>query len=190
MWKEYFKKHKNRKPREQLIKAVSFSKNKENALDLGAGTLIESKYLIKKGFKNVLAIDSAPETKIFAKNFKNKKFKYKNISFQDYDFSKNTFDLVNAQYAVPFYGKKGFNSFIKNIIKSLKPKGIFVGQFFGNKDSWKIDKKEIVFHTRKQVLNLLSSCKILEFTEEERDGETASGHKKHWHVFHFIVEKK
>ena len=51
-------------------------------------------------------------------------------------------------------------------------------------------KKEIVFHTRKQVLNLLSSCKILEFAEEERDGETASGHKKHWHIFHFIVENK
>ncbi len=189
MWKSYFKKHKKRKTRELLVQAVSFSKNKENALDLGAGTLIESKYLIKKGFKNVLAIDSAPETKLFARNFKNKKFSYKNIPFLEYDFPKNTFDLVNAQYALPFYGKKEFNSFIKNITKSLKSKGIFVGQFFGNKDSWKIDRKEIVFHTRKQAMSLLSDFKILEFIEEEKEGNTASGKPKHWHVFNFIVEK-
>lgn len=189
-WEQYFKKHAKRKPRKQLIRAISFCKNKENALDLGAGTLIESRFLIKKAFKNVVAVDSAPNAKIFAKSLKNKKFKFKNISFQEYNFPKNTFDLINAQFALPFYGKKGFNNFIKKIIGSLKPKGVFVGQFFGRKDSWNGRKLELVFHTRQQVINLLSGMKILEFTEEEKDGKTASENLKHWHIFHFIAQKK
>lgn len=179
-----------RKPRELLVLAVSFCKNKENALDLGAGTLIESKFLVKKGFKHVLATDSSPEVKIFAKKLKNKKFKFKNISFHKYNFPKNTFNLINAQYALPFYGKRGFKSFIKKITGSLAPKGIFVGQFFGARDSWNNSKSNLAFHTKKQALDLLSGLKILEFIEEEKDGKDASGEQKHWHVFHFIVQEK
>lgn len=190
MWEEYFKKHAKRKPREQLVRAVSFCQTKENALDLGAGTLIESKFLIKKGFKNVLAIDNAPEAKRFANTLKNKKFKYKNISFQKYNFPKKKFDLINAQFALPFYGKKGFNSFIKKVKSSLKSKGIFTGQFFGKEDSWKKSDYDIAFHTKRQVLNLLSGFNILEFEEEKKKGKNSIGKPKHWHIFHFIVQKR
>ena len=183
MWKQYFKKHAKRKPREQLVRAISYA-NKGNALDLGSGTCIETKYLVKQGF-NVIAVDSAPE----AKKYANKRFEFKNISFQEYKFPLNKFNLINAQFALPFYGKKGFNGFIKKIIGSLKPKGVFVGQFFGKKDSWNIGKPELVFHVKQQVINLLSDMKILEFIEEEKDGKTASGNLKHWHIFHFIVQK-
>ncbi len=189
-WKKYFKHHEDRKPRKQLVQAVSFCKNKENALDLGAGTLIESKFLIKKGFKNVTAVDNAPQVKIFAKKFSNKKLQLENVSFQDYNFSKNTFDLINAQFALPFYGEKGFSSFIKKIKNSLKKNGVFVGQLFGKKDSTNNKKSELVFQTKKQALNFLSDLKILEFKEEEKDGKTVSGKLRHWHVFHFIVKKK
>lgn len=187
-WKPYFEKHEKRKPREQLVKAVSFCIKRGNALDLGAGTMIESKFLLRKGFK-VTAVDNAPEVKKYAKSIKNKKFILANLPFQKYKFPKNTFDLINAQFALPFHGKKGFNTFIKNIEMALKPNGVFVGQFFGKKDSWNDGKEEIVFHSKPQVLKLLSSMKILEFIEEEKDGITASGHKKHWQIFHFIAQK-
>lgn len=195
MWKEYYKKHLKRKPREQLIRAFSFCTNKEKALDLGAGTLIESKFLIKKGFKNVIAIDNAKEVRKFVKDFNNKKLIYKNISFQKYNFPKNTFDLINSQFSLHLHGKKGFNAFIKKIKNSLKPKGIFVAQFLGVKDSWNgdlktaIPKANYVFHTKKQALALLSGLKILEFIEEDKDGETMLGVKKHWHIFYFICKK-
>ena len=136
MWKKYYKKHEKRAPRKQLVRAVTFCINKKNALDLGSGTMIESKFLIKKGFKNVVAVDNAPEVKKFVKNFNNKKLVYKNISFQEYNYPKNTFDLINSQFSLHLYGKKGFNTFIKKIKNSLKPKGIFVAQFLGVKDSW------------------------------------------------------
>ncbi|MFA6273777.1 MAG: class I SAM-dependent methyltransferase [Candidatus Paceibacterota bacterium] len=196
MWKKYFNKHLKRKPREQLVHALAFCTNKDNALDLGAGTLIESKFLIKKGFKNVVAVDNAREVKKFVKNFNNKKLIYKNASFQEYDYPKNTFDLINSQFSLHLYGKRGFSTFIKKIKNSLKPKGIFVSQFLGVKDSWNGDlksatpKANYVFHTKKQALALLSGLKILEFTEEDEDGINIHGIKKHWHIFYFIAQKK
>jgi len=94
------------------------------------------------------------------------------------------------------YGKKGFNIFIKKIKNSLKPKNIFVAQFLGVKDSWNGDllsatpKANYVFHTKKQAIDLLSYLKILEFIEEDKDGKTALGKMKHWHIFYFIAQKK
>ncbi len=189
-WKIYFKKHEKRKPREQLVRAVAFCKNKTSALDLGAGNLVESKFLTQKGF-NVVAIDNAPEVKKFAQKIHSKKLKLENVSFQEFDFPVKTFDIVNAQFALPFYGKKNFSTFVKKIVNSLKPNGIFVGQLFGDRDSFKkIRKSDLAFHTKKEVLAILSGFKILEFMEEEKEGTVVSGKKRHWHVFHFIARKK
>ena len=206
-WKKYFKKQIGRKPREQLVRAVSiFKKQKDKhflynnshlnktALDLGSGTMIESKYLVRKGF-NVVAIDNSRDAKKYAKNV-SKKITYKNISFQEYDFSKKKFDLINSQFSLHLYGKKGVNIFIKKIKHSLKPKGIFVAQFLGKKDSWNSSLKtatpqaQYVFHTKKQALALLSGLKILEFKEEDKDGKTILGKPKHWHIFYFIAQKR
>ena len=88
-----------------------------------------------------------------------------------------------------------FNTFIKKIKNSLKPKGIFVAQFLGVKDSWNGDIKtatlraNYIFHTRKQAVNLLSGLKILEFKEKDEDGKTVLGELKHWHIFYFIARK-
>ncbi|MEK7131812.1 MAG: class I SAM-dependent methyltransferase [Patescibacteria group bacterium] len=192
MWKKYFKKHEKRKPRKNLVRAVAFCVNKKTALDLGSGTMIESKFLARKGF-NVTAVDNSPDARKYAKNIK--KVHFKNISFQKYNFPKKTFDLINSQFSLHLYGKEGFNTFIKKIKNSLKPKGIFVAQFLGVKDSWNGDLKtatpraNYVFHTRKQAINLLSGLKILEFKEKDEDGKTVLGGLKHWHIFYFIARK-
>ncbi|MES3032148.1 MAG: class I SAM-dependent methyltransferase [Patescibacteria group bacterium] len=194
MWKKYYKKHEKREPRKQLVRAVNFCHVKKgNALDLGSGTMIESKFLARKGF-NVVAIDHAPESKKYAKNI-SKKITFKNISFKEYNYPKNTFDLITSQLSLHLYGYKGFNLFIKRIINSLKPKGIFVGQFFGVNDSWNTEgvpfpKYDYVFHTKRQVLKLLSPLKILELEEKEKDGKTIHGVPHHWHMFHFIARKR
>lgn len=187
-WKNYYEKHKVRKVRPQLVKAVSFCKEKINALDLGAGTLVESVYLLEQGF-NVTAIDSSPETKKFAEGLDSDKFELIITQFNDFDLKENNYDLVNAQYALPFHGPVGFLDFINKIIKSLKKDGLFVGQFFGIKDSWNTKESILVFHTKEDVLEMLNGLETIEFIEEEKDGPSASGVQKHWHVFHFIAKK-
>lgn len=186
-WNIYYKKHINREVRSQLIKAVSYCINKNNALDLGSGTLIESKFLIQNGFKHVTAVDSSLETEKFKDGSKNLDLIIK--PFKQYKFSFNTFDLINAQFSLPFYGKENFDYFINKIIYSLKPGGIFTGQFFGIKDSWNTQNSNLVFHTKEEILNLFHELKILELIEEEKDDSSVNNPLKHWHIFNFIVKK-
>jgi tellurite methyltransferase len=188
-WETYFKKHANRKPREQLVRAVSFCSSKENALDLGAGTLIESAFLLETGFSHVFAVDSSPQSIEFSKYFDPEKFNLETKKFSDFVFTPNTYDLINAQYALPFHGKENFEQFIDGVKSSLRVGGIFVGQFFGINDGWNTSESKLVFHTKEVVQSMLSGMEIIELHEEEKDGSTASGNTKHWHVFHFIVRK-
>ncbi|MBP9719176.1 MAG: class I SAM-dependent methyltransferase [Candidatus Levybacteria bacterium] len=188
-WDTYYKAHKSRGPREQVVRALGACKERESALDLGAGTLVESAFLLENDFKNVTAVDSSPQTKSFAESFDQQRFTLKICSYQEFNFPKNYYDLINAQYALPFYGKDGFEKFIEKIKLSLKPGGIFVGQFFGVNDEWNAADSKLAFQTKDEVLNMLSELEMIEFNEEEKDGKTASGETKHWHVFHFITKK-
>lgn len=189
-WETYYKEHINRKPKEQLIRAVSFCGNKDSALDLGAGTLVESIFLLKSNFKKVTAMDSSPQSEVFAKKIRSENFSFILSSFKDFKFEENSYDLINAQYALPFYGKEGFSLFIKNVIDSLKTGGIFVGQFFGVEDEWNTSDSKLSFQTEDEFRKLLNSLEIIDFSEEKKRGNTAAGKQKHWHVFHFIARKK
>ncbi len=188
-WETYAKVHATRKPREQLVRAVEICPDRNSALDLGAGTLIESKYLLEAGFDQVTAVDSSPQSKEFAMCITSAKFTLANVPFQDFTLVPNTYDLINAQYALPFYGKDGFAAFMKNCVVSLKREGIFVGQLFGDRDQWNTPDAALAFQTKEEAQNMLSDLELIEFVEEEKDGTTAVGTPKHWHVFHFIAQK-
>lgn len=183
-WNKYYNRRKEIRP--QTIRAVSLCKNKKKALDLGCGEFIESKYL-SKHFNTVVSIDSAELSK-YAKNLP-KNFLFMNIDFDDEFFNKNTFNLINAQYALPFYGKKNFNKYFKNLRNILKPNGIIAGQLFGVKDSWNKPNSNLIFHNKAQVLHLLKGMKLIEFIEEEKEASSSVDKLKHWHIFHFIVKK-
>ncbi len=188
-WDIYYKKHAGRKPREQLVRAVSFCKKKKSALDIGAGTLVESAFLLVDGFEKVTAIDNSVQTRVFAETLDPERFELVISSFQNFDFKEDHYDLINAQYALPFHGSENFSAFIEKVKNSLRVDGIFVGQFFGTQDEWNTPDTKLVFQTREEAQKLLSGLEILEFKEEEKDGATAVGREKHWHVFHFIARK-
>lgn len=188
-WETYAKVHANRKPREQLVRAVSLCTTKDSALDLGAGTLVESTYLLEAGFAHVTAVDSSPQSKEFATYINAENFSLINESFNNFTFETNIYDLINAQYALPFHGQKDFDIFINQIIQSLKPEGVFVGQLFGDRDEWNKPDTKLAFQTKEEAQKLLSPLELIEFIEEEKEGTTAAGATKHWHVFHFIARK-
>ena len=57
-WSDYIKKTKDRKPRSLLIESLNYVKNKGRSLDLGAGALNDSIFLLQSGFDSVTAIDN------------------------------------------------------------------------------------------------------------------------------------
>lgn len=189
-WNTYFQKHAKRKPREQLVRAVSFCMSKKQSLDLGPGTLVESAFLLETGFGHVTAVDSSPQSVEFSRYFDPQKFKLETKRFNDFTFVPNTYDLINAQYALPFHGKEKFEEFIFDIKDSLKQGGVFVGQFFGTNDEWNVSGSKLAFQTKEEAQSMLGDMEIIEFQEEEKEGSTALGNMKHWHVFHVIARKK
>lgn len=178
VWNEYNEARKNRPPRELLTKAVGAG---GRALDLGAGALNDTRYLLGKGYE-VDAVDSNPSILELGKDFKAHLFV---STFDTFNFPTATYDLINASYALPFNPPETFDAMFARLIASLKPGGVFVGQFFGPKDSWSANKR-MTFHTEEQVKNLFKGFTILHFKESKYEGKTALGQNKFWHVFDII----
>jgi SAM-dependent methyltransferase len=187
-WKDYFERTKEAPPRPLLVRAVSYVEDKNQALDLGSGALNDSVYLIDQNFEHVTAVDKIPVAKEIGDRLPPEKFTYVISSFEDYQFPADSFDLINAQFSLPFTTPESFEEIFGKIYDSLKNKGIFSGQLFGDRDEWKQDAK-MNFHTKADVEKLLSKYTLIDLTEEEKNKITAAGAMKHWHVFHFIVQK-
>ena len=189
-WQTYYDKHRVRPVRSLVQAAVSLCTNKEAALDLGAGTLIESRFLLDAGFKRVIAVDSSPEILEFANGVNDDRLDVHVSSFQDFMLVPESYDLITAQFALPFHGPEGFDAFFGRLVSALRPGGVCTAQLFGDRDSWNIPGDTRAFHTKEEAQALLEKLEVKEFEEEEKEGMTASGEQKHWHVFHFIAVKE
>jgi tellurite methyltransferase len=184
---EFYKITKNRPPSLLLIKALEFAKQKNTALDLGCGAGRDTRYLVEQGFR-VTAIDVSPQTESLIRELPNQEnIMYETTSFEDFQPAK--YDLVNAQWSLPFTNKESFDEVWLKVIDSINQGGIFVGQLFGVNDEWNTADSKMTFHTRIQVETLLKGLDIMELKEEDIDSTIANGTPKHWHVFHIIAKK-
>ena len=188
-WSDYCEKTRSRGPRSLLTKALSALKNRDCALDLGSGALNDSKFLLEQGFNHVTALDMEPVAESIAKALPPNRFSYIISDFESYQFPENQFDLINAQFSLPFNPPETFNQLIDKIYKSLNSQGVFTGQFFGDKDEWNQPASKLTFHSCAQAKKVLSPFSMIFFAEREDDQTTVAGNLKHWHVIDFIVRK-
>ena len=188
-WDKYAEKAKGKPPRELLRRALAFADRRDAAIDLGAGALNDVKLLLNEGFASVIALDSAPIAEDVASTLPPDRFRYVISRFEDFQFPLGAYDLVNAQFALPFIHPDHFERVFAAILAALKPGGVFTGQFFGNFDDW-YGTPNMTFHTVAQARQALSSLRPLEFEEyDEPSSATLNGKPKHWHYFDFIARK-
>lgn len=187
-WQDYYKNTKDIPPRKLLVKAVEFVESRDAAIDLGASALNDAHYLLEQGFKKVIAVDKEAVAQEVAAMFPKDNFSYEISAFEDYQFPQGVFNIVNAQYALPFIAPSEFTRVFKSILNSLHERGVITGQLFGDRDEWRT-KPTMTFHSRTEAEDLFKGLEILELTEEEKDAPGAVGGVKHWHIFHFIARK-
>jgi len=185
-WENFYTITKDRPHWPLLAQAVSLLAHKENALDLGCGAGRDTRYLLEQGFY-VTAVDSHPQAIALLANFPQDHLRAVQSSFHDFEFE--TYDLVNAQFALPFTSKERFHEVFARVKRALNAGGIFVGQFFGVHDEWNIPGNLMTFFSRHQAEDELKGLKVVEFREEDVDSHIADGTPKHWHVFHIIAQK-
>lgn len=187
-WAEYFEKNKHQTPPALLEQTIKLVDNREHALDLGAGPLTGAKLMLSFGFKKVTAIDQEPSIKNYRDKIPVKQLAIRIKSFEKLKLPINTYDLISAQYSLPFTSPAHLPALIDQIKKSLKPNGYFCGQFFGPQDDWNTPTTTLCFHSRTEIKSLLKPLEIIYLKEKNHLGSTSDGQPKNWHIFEIICK--
>jgi len=185
----YYENTKNRPPHELLKEAIKYAKDipDKTALDLGCGAGSDTRFLLKNGYE-VTAVDGSNEAEAYIKSIPHQeKVKFIQSEFEAFEFG--DYDLVNASRSLPFTHKDKFKAVFSKLKGSLKPGGIFVGEFYGVNDQWNKSGETMTFLNKQQVQELLSGLEIIKLEEKEYDGTVANGKSKHWHIFNIVVRQ-
>ncbi|HEY1041403.1 MAG TPA: class I SAM-dependent methyltransferase [Candidatus Paceibacterota bacterium] len=191
-WQEYYEKSKQLKPRWTLVQALEFVTNRDSALDIGAGSLKDAKYLLQENFNHVTALDVEPVAQKDADALPSDKFNYIITPVESYDFPKNEYDFVSAQSVLPFLTNEEVSQVLENIMQSLKPDGILNGQIFGENEYWeKFSHPVQSIYTKEEAENLITSLggEVILFREVDRQEPNVHGSLRRFHYFNFIIKK-
>lgn len=186
-WRNYFLKTATKPPNPLLVEALTHVRKRGTALDLGAGALRDSKYLLSEGFENVIAIDPDPASKEYADSIDAKNFTFKCESFDQFDFAASTYDLINAQRSIPFVSAAESSAVMDNIRLSLASGGILCAVLFGIRNSLHGTQTLL---TREQVDEMLYGMEVIKLDEVETDKPSVMGVPTHFHEFYIIARKK
>lgn len=176
-------------PRPLLIKAAGLAEPKDRALDAGAGALNATRYLLSAGFRHVTALDSSPASQQAAAELPADRMSFVLARFEDFAFPDGAYDLVNAEFSLPFIAAQAFPPVFARLLGSVKAGGLFTGQLFGPKDSWNVPESGMNFHARGDVERLLAGWDLIEISEEDHPGKTKLSEDKHWHIFHLVARR-
>jgi len=166
-----------------LQEALQYVQGKGSALDLGAGALNDASFLLAQRFGEVVAVDITPPFKKIDAG--SGQFSYHQMPFSAYEFPAEQFDLISAQYSLPF-DRQDFQKVWVAIYSSLKKGGIFVGQLFSTRDDW-FGRPGMIFHSEAEVQSLVGKFEIVK--TEEREYTEKEKRAKHWHFFDLILRK-
>jgi tellurite methyltransferase len=186
-WIDYYKKTTKRPPHPLLKVALGHFASPGVAYDLGAGSGVDTQYLIKQAWK-VHAVDQEEAALDYIK----KKIKFspqlllERTSFETLMFQKC--DLIFSSLALPFCHPDHFSHLWKKMSEALKPQGIICGNFFGTKDDWAINA-HMTFMNQENVLALFKDFEILYFDEMKGPTMTTAGFLRHSHSYSFIIQK-
>lgn len=191
-WKEFIQNTKKLPPRKLLKEAMEYVKEYNYALDFGAGGLRDTKYLAKYPFKAIDILDSSPDTEKLVREMNKENIEVHTLDFTKFNYIRSKYNIINAQFSLPFIKHEKQKVIISKIINSLNKNGIFVGNFFGERDAWNNGKhKDITFYSKNEVESILNGLEVIHFKEKEyRKKDEIDGLIEKWHVIEFIARRR
>jgi tellurite methyltransferase len=193
-WNEYNKNTANNPPRKLCQEAVSLVEHKNFALDVGAGALNDTKYLLGLGFA-VTTVDFNPSVKNLADDINNPRLSVEVTGLEKYRPPKHTFNYVNAMFTLPFVKPESFKEVFDSLYESLANNGIMAFQLFGDKDQWAqaTDKnrfhENMTFLSKEQVAELIKEINVIKYDETLEETKLAVGGYRKSHEFRIILKK-
>lgn len=186
-WRRFIEITRGEPPWPLLVRAAAMFDAPGEALDVGAGAGRDTDFLLREGWR-VTAVDASPSAATALRRMPRQRNLQVVVSAFE-DFEPDTYDLVNAQFSLPFIPPADFDATVLRLRDSVRPGGIVAATFFGTNDEWNVPGTEISFSDRADIERIFRGWELIELTEEDEDGHTADGTPKHWHVFHVIARK-
>ena len=172
----------------RLKKAAAMFPAPGEALDVGAGAGRDTAYLLERGWR-VTAVDSSPAAAKLLRGI-GPKDRLRVVLSAAQDFEPETYDLVNAQFSLPFVPPARFAATVATLQQAVRPGGLMAATFFGPGDEWNAPGSALTFTSREQVQEMFAAWDVIDLDEIEEDGTTATGGLKHWDVIHVIARKQ
>lgn len=157
-----------------------------HALDVGCGVGNATLWLLDRGWR-VTAFDPDPEALEILRERASGRAGFDGFVAPVQTAPLESVDLVVAQFCLFFLPESEFDDAWNRLLGTVRPGGLAMGQLLGPNDDW---AGERITHTPDQVESLLNGFDILYYEEADRDGETALGEAKHWHVHHWIARRR
>jgi SAM-dependent methyltransferase len=189
-WTGYYDATAGRPPRRTLLTALEgFGGRPGIAVDLGCGDGRDAVELLRRGWR-VVAIDAEkPALERLASRAdlpQTGELMALAARFEDAEWG--SVDLANASFSLPLCPPERFPAVWAKIRRSLLPGGRFAGQLFGERDGW-AGRPGLTHLRRDEAERLLDGLAVELFDEEESDGVTPRGARKHWHLFHIVARR-
>lgn len=188
-------------PREHLVRAVAHADppllgTRPRALDIGCGPGREALFLARAGYE-VLAFDPYEEmlerTRALLAAQQDGAalagrvvLEHATLEHIAERLGPASFDLVHAGFVLPFVLPGRFEECFARLMRAMRPRAIFCGQFFGREDEFirTAEAGTMSSHDRADLERLLQPFEVLEIEEVNRQGRVGRGREKWWHVFH------
>lgn len=195
-WKKYYALAEGKLPAKILRTTLDkYLQERGEALDVGAGHLVESMFLLEQGF-TVTAVDDDPASAELATKIKDPKFNFIQDTIQNADILQNHFLLICALNILSHISLDEFDFVLNKIQAALKINGVFYANFFGIRDSWNKSKSTKTFLDIENVKGYFKDFDVLFIGEREFDDTfgwaqiKGLNDTKHWHIITLIARKK
>lgn len=187
-WADYYVATDGRPPREPLVRAVGLLGRPGDALDLGCGVGNDTRYLLEQGFR-VTAVDADPDSFAARQASNGPQLWTMQSGFSELDLRPASYDLISAQFALPYIHPADFSPVFARILGALRPGGIVTGDLFGIRDGWNVPGSGMTFLQREDAEALFTDLDLLEFNEVEEERALATGEPKQWHLYQVIARR-
>lgn len=205
-WNAYFAAVAGKPPRDTLLRALELfdadhgpmhpRAPSPHALDIGCGDGRDTAELLRRGW-SVHAVDSHPAAILLTDQRRRatamppRAMPTLIVQLADMEHVDPTgpFDLINASFSLPFCQPHAFDRLWRAMLAQLASGGRFAGQLFGDRHSWATIPGR-THHTLAHARALLAPLHVEHFEEADKPGFDACGDPVHWHVFHFVAQRR
>ncbi len=203
---EYYEHHQSRPPRSQVTEAVEHLRQERgdlsqvSALEIGAGAMVEARYLLEAGVGHVDAYDASTEAEARAISVelqhndidRHERFAFHRVHNEELPdhLPSEQYDLIISYLTLQFTHPERFDAAWQALLGSLKPGGILSVQLAGDRHGWADTYHRMTFLTRDRVEELFEGLDEVQIEERDQDDKPLSdGGTTRWHDYWIAARK-